>query len=67
MAEGGDLHEKIRIELHICFERIREQNDEEILSVKNTIFPGIAELTGDLKNCCKNLLKELDQANFDTE
>jgi hypothetical protein len=67
IAEGSDLHEKIRIELYSCFERTRNQDDEEILNVKNTILPGITELTDDLKNCCKNLLKELNQAQFDTE
>ena len=57
IGEGSDLYEKIRIELESCFKRTKEQNDEEILSVKNTIFPGITKLTDYLKYCSKNLLK----------
>ena len=67
VKEGIDLHQRIRSELSECFRKTRENDDLQILSILNTILPGIVEETGILRECTKHLTKELNYADFDTE
>ena len=49
VKEGIDLHQRIRSELSECFRKTRENDDLQILSILNTILPGIVEETGILR------------------
>ena len=67
VKEGIDLHQRIRSELNECFRKAKENDDQQLLSILNTILPGIVEEAGILRECTKHLTKELNYADFDTE
>ena len=60
LSEAGLLYNKIVDELTMGMEKMRNDNDDDTLSIKNTMIPELADMAMQLRSDRKDILKEIN-------